>query len=152
MKQLSQNKQALKYANYLGKVAVYARDESGNIIYENVDGTLVPVTNGTKVAYGEVLDFKANISFNSGQTLQSEFGLDTSDYNAVISANKGELPFDEKTIIWHTSEPTFDAEGVVKPESAEYRVVAIKTSLNEQRFMLKKRVDTSEQDKNRIEL
>jgi hypothetical protein len=37
--------------------------------------------------------------------------------------------------------PEIDDYGQVIPETADYRVVAIKTSLNEERFILKKRVD-----------
>ena len=85
--------------------------------------------------------FKANIGVNSGETREAEYGLNVSDYDAVISANKGELPLTEQTLIWHKSTVEYDANDNVKPESADYRVVAIKTSLNEERFILKKRVN-----------
>lgn len=141
MMQLDQNKQSLKYANYKEDVIIYARDAEGNILVTDVDGEDVPVVEAVVSAYSEPISFEANISFNSGDTQLSEYGLDTSAYNAIISANKGELPFDERTIIWHTSEPLYDALGAVKAESADYRVKAIKTSLNEERFILTKRVD-----------
>ena len=71
----------------------------------------------------------------------AEYGLNTSNYDAIISADKGVLGFNEQTLIWHTSEPLIDDYGQAIQESADYRVVAIKTSLNEERFILKKRVD-----------
>lgn len=120
---------------------IYAKDEDGNIIYTNVDGELFPVLSETKNNYEPPTIFYANISFNSGETVMAEYGLNVSNYDAVISAEKGKLPFDERTLIWHTSTPEIDDYGQVIPETADYRVVAIKTSLNEERFILKKRVD-----------
>lgn len=120
---------------------IYARDAAGNIIYTNVDGELIPVLSEVKNNYEPPTIFYANISFNSGETTMAEYGLNVSNYDAVISADKGKLPFNERTLIWHTSTPEIDDYGQAIPESADYRVVAIKTSLNEERFILKKRVD-----------
>lgn len=120
---------------------IYAKDEDGNIIYTNVDGELFPVLSETKNNYEPPTIFYANISFNSGETVMAEYGLNVSNYDAIISAEKGKLPFDERTLIWHTSLPEIDDYGQAIPETADYRVVAIKTSLNEERFILKKRVD-----------
>lgn len=120
---------------------IFERDENGNVIYTYVDGTAYPVIAETKQYFDSPVLFYANISFDSGQTTQAEYGLDTSGYEAVISADKGALPFSEQTLIWHTSVPEVDEIGRAFPDSADYRVVAIKTSLNEERFFLKKRVD-----------
>lgn len=120
---------------------IFVRDENGNIIYTNVDGVDYPVLSETINFYDSPTIFYANISFDSGETQPAEYGLDTSGYNAIISANKGELPFTEETLIWHKSQPSVDERGRALPETADYRIVAIKTSLNEERFFLKKRVD-----------
>lgn len=120
---------------------IYARDEDGNIIYINVDGEDIPVISETVEYYEPPTIFRANISFNSGETAIAEYGLNVSDYSAIISAEKGKLPFDERTLIWHTSLPEIDDYGHAKPDTADYRVIAIKTSINEERFILKKRVD-----------
>lgn len=141
MRVLNQNRQTLYYANYDREIETYAKDEDGNVIYQNIDGTDYPVVDAKASTYLNPVKFKANISFNSGDTRLAEFGLNPSDYSAVIVANKGEFPFDERTLIWHTSEPEYDTEGKVLAESADYRVIAIKTSLNEERFILQKRVD-----------
>ena len=143
MKQLNQNKQKLKYANYSGKVPIYAYDGDGNIITQDIDGETVAVIDSYKQGYTDITEFKANISFNSGDTKMAEYGLNVDSYNAVISANKGELPFDERTLIWFESEPEYSSDQLIKPESADYRVVAIKTSLNEERFILKKRAENA---------
>lgn len=141
MRTLKKNEQTLYYANYSGDIPIYAKDSEGNVITTLVDGVEEPVIDSTVNGYGKVTQFKANISFNSGETIMAEYGLDPGKYNAVIQATKGELPFNEQTIIWHNSEPQYDDNDIVRPESADYRVVAIKTSLNEERFILKKRVD-----------
>lgn len=120
---------------------IYARDEDGNIIYTDVDGELIPVLSEVKEYYEAPTIFYANISFNSGETAIAEYGLNVSDYSAIISAEKGKLPFDERTLIWHTSQPEIDDYGHAIPETADYRVIAVKTSINEERFILKKRVD-----------
>lgn len=142
MRQLEQNKQTLYYANYVGEIPVYAYDENGEVITTEIDGVEEPVVESTQVVYSDATEFKANISFNSGETKMAEYGLYDGDYNAIISADKGTLPFDEQTLIWHKTEPTY-RDGYVLPEGAEYRVVAIKTSLNEERFILKKREQQS---------
>jgi hypothetical protein len=161
MRQLRKNKQVLYYANYLGQQPIYAKSYSNlltesddnllteddnlisnvNIMTTNVDGEEVEVAEAYKDIYTPPVKFKANISFDSGETHLDEYGLNPSDYNAIISADKGKLPFDERTLIWFQSELEYDEEGDLKPETADYRVVAIKTSLNEERFLLKKRVD-----------
>lgn len=143
MRTLKKNEQTLYYANYLGEVPVYATDDDGNILAQTIDGETVQVIDSYRQGYSEATEFSANISFNSGETAMSEFGLNPSQYNAVINATKGMFPFDEQTLIWHTSEPEYK-DGVIVPESADYRVIAIKTSLNEERFILKKRVDNDE--------
>lgn len=144
MMQLDQNKRKLYYANYSEDVVDYKRDLDGNIIYTKVNGKDEPVTGDPISCYMDAEEFEANISFDSGETKQAEYGLNTTDYNAVISADKGELPFDEQTLIWSDSEPKYDGNSRVIPETADYKVVAIKTSLNEERFFLKKQVKDGE--------
>ena len=121
---------------------IYATDDEGNIIYTEVDGKLYPVKSEIKQNYEPPTIFYANISFNSGETVMAEYGLNPGNYDAVINADKGVLPFDERTLIWHTSIPEIDDYGQAKPESADYIVVAVRTSLNEERFILKKRVES----------
>ena len=140
MRTLKKNEQTLYYANYVGDITIYAKDEDGNILTTVVDGEIVEVVDSVVQGYEEPIEFHANISFDSGETRMAEYGLNSSQYNAIINATKGKFPFNEQTLIWHTSQPQFK-EGVVVPESADYRVIAIKTSLNEERFILKKRVD-----------
>lgn len=160
MRNLKKNKRKMYYANYREDEPVYAKDIDGNILTTSIDGEEVPVIDSYESGYSLPIKFAANISFNSGETVMAEYGLNVGDYNAVISATKGELPFDERTLIW-LKEPQYE-RGTIEDdqgnnlidsdeddieyiktviESADYRVVAIKTSLNEERYILKKRVD-----------
>lgn len=123
------------------EIPIYETDDEGNVIYQIIDGENVPVIIGYRTSYGMPFHFYANISFNSGETQIAEYGLNVSNYDAIIVADKGKFPFTEQTLIWHTSKPRYDEQGYIKPESADYRVVAIKSSLNTDRFVLKKRVD-----------
>ena len=141
MKSLDQNKQDMYYSLYSARTPIYVYDDSGEVVTQDIDGETFPVVDSYMESYNTPVKFRANISMNSGETKLAEYGLNVSDYDAIIYADKGKLPFDEQTIIWHKSIPVYD-EDTVKPESADYKVVAIKTSLNEERFILKKRVDT----------
>ena len=141
MKQLSQNKQEMYYALFDKNLTEYARDPEGEIIYTEIGGVQVPAKAGVKPGYSKAVWFKANIGVNGGETKEDQYGLNVGDYDAIISAEKGKLPFTEQTLIWHKSEVGYDLAGNVIPETADYRVVAIKTSLNEERFILKKRVE-----------
>lgn len=141
MRTLKKNEQTLYYANYVGDIPIYATDEEGNILTTDVDGDIVEVIDSYKQGYSNPEEFEANISFDSGETIMAEYGLDVGEYNAVIQATKGEFPFNEQTLIWHTSEPEYDSSDNVLPESADYKVVAIKSSLNEERFILRKRAE-----------
>ena len=141
MRCLKKNKQTIYYSLYNGEIPIYALDDKGNILTTSIDGVDEAVIDSYKPGYSKPEKTAANISFDSGETFMAEYGLNTNDYDAIITADKGKLAFDEQTLIWHSSEPSYDQYENVLPESAEYKVVAIKTSLNEERFILKKRTE-----------
>lgn len=141
MRTASKNKQKLKYALYGKVIEEFETDINGNIVYVEVDGDKVPVVKGKKTIYHDPVDFNANISTSgSGDVNLAEWGIDKSDYNALIVANKGEFPFDEQTLIFFNSEPKFDELGVLKPESADYHIIAIRPSLNQVVYLLKENI------------
>lgn len=139
MRNLDQNKQVLYYSNYIGLVPIYALDDNGEILTQVIDGETIPVVSCEKEVYSKPEMFKANISYNSGETAVSDFGLDVSDYDAIVCIDKGKYAFNEQTIIW-TKEPDIVNDEAVS-DSADYKIIADKSSLNEQRFILKKRVN-----------
>lgn len=109
------NKQHMMYSLLGEPQPVYLRDSEGNVVTTEVDGVEKFVEAGFSVPlYGEPVSFCANImpvgseSYARGNVaIQRAFGLDISEYDALIVTNKGEFPFTETTVIWHESEPQY---------------------------------------------
>lgn len=139
MRTLAKNKQKMYYALQIGEVPVYETDADGNIIYITVDGEKIPVETGeTKIGYGNPVEFFGNIAMSGGESEAVEFGLNLGDYSAVLVVDKGLLPIDETSRIWHTTEPTMNADGTVDEFTADYYVVKVSPSLNVDKFVLQK--------------
>lgn len=141
MRLLEKNKQDLKYALQVGEVPVYERDENGNIIYIEVDGQKVPVETGeTEIGYSNPVDFRGNIAMSGGEAEAKSFGVDISDYDAILLMENGKIPIDESSLIWHTSEVKYiDKQNtVVDRKSADYTVKRVQPSLNFTRYLLKR--------------
>lgn len=141
MRTANKNKQKMYYALKDSRIPVYDRDKQGNIRYIVVDGESVPVTTGDyTMGYGKPIPFKGNITMSSGEINIAEFGVDVSNYDAILIVDKGEIPITETSLIWFNEEPTYEdaEETLVKPESATYRVIAIKPSLNGFKAVLKR--------------
>lgn len=141
MRLLEKNKQDLKYALQVGEVPIYERDESGNIVYIEVDGQKVPVETGeTEVGYSNPIDFKGNIAMSGGEAEAKSFGVDISEYDAILLMEKDRIPIDETSLIWHTSEVKYiDKQNtIVDRKSADYTVKRVHPSLNFTRYLLKR--------------
>jgi len=127
------------YALFDKEIPVYDLDEDGNIKYIEIDGVMVPVETGeTRIVYSNPVPFKGNIAMSGGESQSSEFGLNLSDYSAVLVSDKGLLPINETSRIWNESEPVYGTDGRVDEHSADYTVVKLSPSLNSDRFILKK--------------
>ncbi len=141
MRLLEKNKQNLKYALQVGEVPIYERDESGNIVYIEVDGQKVPVETGeTEVGYSNPIDFKGNIAMSGGEAEAKSFGVDISEYDAILLMEKDRIPINETSLIWHTSEVQYTDEQntVVDRKSADYSIKRVQPSLNFTRYLLKR--------------
>lgn len=141
MRLLEKNKQDLKYALQVGEVPIYERDESGNIVYIEVDGQKVPVETGeTEVGYSNPIDFKGNIAMSGGEAEAKSFGVDISEYDAILLMEKDRIPINETSLIWHTSEVQYTDEQntVVDRKSADYSIKRVQPSLNFTRYLLKR--------------
>lgn len=139
MRTLAKNKQKMYYALQIGEVPVYETDADGNIIYITVDGEKIPVETGeTKIGYGNPVEFFGNIAMSGGESEAVEFGLNLGDYSAVLVVDKGLLPINETSRIWHTTEPTMNADGTVDEFTADYYVVKVSPSLNVDKYVLQK--------------
>lgn len=138
MRSLKKNEQLLYYATYSEEITVYQRDENGNIIYIDVDGEKIPIEVGKAAGYNEPVSFYANIAMSGGEAEAKEYGVNSSDYEAVLVTTDKSLPMDELTRIWHTNEPKYGNDDMVDGESADYSVLAVKPSLNGMKYLLKK--------------
>lgn len=141
MRTLEKNKQDLQYALLSGEIPIYERDENGNIIYIEVDGQKVPVETGeTELGYKNPVKFRGNIAMSGGETEAKSFGVDISDYDAVLLMEKDEIPLDETSILWHTSKVKYvdKHNTIVDKKSADYTIKRVQPSLNFTRYLLKR--------------
>ena len=121
------------------EIPVYERDENGNVIYIDVDGVQVAVeAGGTDTGYGSLTEFYGNIAMSGGESQAAEFGLDLSQYSAVLVVPRGLLPIDETSVIWHTTEPKINGDGMVDEHTADYTVVKCSPSINVDKYILQK--------------
>lgn len=135
MRMQRRNERTLFYSLYNAKTPITYTDSDGNI-YE---------TGEYKVTYSAPVEFKGSIAMSSiGYSEAMEFGLDLSDYNATLVVDKDSLPINETSLIWFESEPEVDYEGYAIKESADYSVIKVNKSLNVDKFVLKKLVQSYE--------
>ena len=137
MRTLNKNKQKMYYALYLGSEPEYELDEDGNKIVEYVDedGNVYYKETGNPVdVYSEPVLFYGNIAMSGGELEAREFGLNIGDYEAVLLMAKNVLPIDETSLIWHNTKPT---EGAVKREQADYTIIKLSPSINQDKYVLK---------------
>lgn len=141
MRLLEKNKRKMKYSLQIGEVPIYERDEEGNIIYIDVDGQKVPVETGeTEIGYDKPVDFRGNIAMSGGEAEAKSFGVDISEYDAILLMEKDRIPIDETSLIWHTSEVQYidEQNTIVDRKTADYSIKRVQPSLNFTRYLLKR--------------
>ena len=140
MMTLQLNKQAMKYSLQGEKIPIYETDENGNIIYyEDSDGNKIPIETGEyTTGYSQPVSFFGNIAMSGGEVDSVEFGIDVSGYDATLVVDKGTIPIDETSLIWYTSEVEYKDEEktIVDENTADYKVIAVKPSLNTTKYIL----------------
>lgn len=137
MRSLKKNKQKLYYATYSDEITVYETDNDGNIKYTEIDGEMVPIPIGTMAGYNKPVIFYANIATSGGDSEEKEYGVNSTDYEAVLVTTDKSLPITELSRIWHTSAPQRKNDGTVDGDSADYEVLKVKPSLNELKYLLR---------------
>lgn len=138
MRLCARNKSNLQYALYKGSEPVYATDDDGNTLYEEIDGENVPVEIGTKPPrYDNPVSFKGCLQYSKGEVEAKSYGVDTSYYDYTLLMEKDAIPIDETTLIFHTSEPEYDASGLLIEKSADFRVRKVAPTLNFTTYLLK---------------
>lgn len=138
MRDCKKNQQELYYSTYSDQITEYYRDSEGNIIYDEIDGELIPRIKCERAGYNNPVSFYVNISAGKGTSQEEVFGVSL-DYTKTISTTDMSIPLDEKSLVWFETEPTFNADGTVNEASADYSVVGIAKSLNNVVYALKKR-------------
>lgn len=137
---LQSNKQAMKYSLQGERVPIYETDENGNIIYyTDSDGNQIPMETGEyATGYSQPVSFFGNIAMSGGEVDSVEFGIDVSGYDATLVVDKGTIPIDETSLIWHTSEVGYKDSGktIIDGNTADYKVLAVKPSLNTTKYIL----------------
>lgn len=152
MRTLRRNQQSMKYALQIGEAPIYNRDENGEIIYEHYedsDGNIIYYEdeNGNKIpsetgeyeaGYSAAHEFFGNIAMSGGEAEAVEYGIDVSAYDATLVMEKGVLPIDETSLIWFESEVGYTDASMTHadPHTADYKVLAVKPSLNFVKYIL----------------
>lgn len=146
------DKQNMYYSNFVESVKEYERDENGDIVYEDVDGDLVPIETGKSLeSYGEPIPFKASISSHLNEMHIKSWGCDQSSIYAELACLKGYLPIKVGTLIWRTSKIEWDDEDkkIPKASSSDYTVAGLMDEGLTEDFYLLKRNSSDEKDKNK---
>lgn len=140
------NMQPMKYALQGQEVAIYERDEDGNILYyTDSDGNPYLDDNGNKIpkaleektGFSEPVDFKASISFSGGEAQTKEYGFNTADFDAVLLTDREKYPLQKGDLIWLNNEPSYTDEGLIDETTADFTVVGVKPALYSTKYMLK---------------
>lgn len=135
---LNRNKKTMYYGLHRDEVVVYQKDNDGEIVYTEVKGNKVPVIAGKKPSgYGDITKFRANIAQSGGDSRAIEYGIDTSQYSAVMVTALGYLPIDETSLIWE-KEPKLDDDELADPKTADWKVVKVNRSINGCTYLLDK--------------
>lgn len=138
------NKKWITYSLFDRIEPVYKQDEYGNVVTETIDSELVPVEIGQRELY--TTPERKLVSFSTGgkSAIREEYGIDDTDWNAMIMVELGRLNLDSKSLVWRNNSVTYREDGSVDPNSAEYKVVRVLPSNTVQRYLLQKVVDGNE--------
>ena len=140
MRTLKKNKQTLYYANQIGTTPIFQLDEDGNkIVYTDDDGNEYFLETGEyEPLYGPAYEFEGNIAMSGGESKEAEFGIDVSDYDAVLIVDKNAVEFTETTRIWHENEVAYIDSNMENSDgkNADYKVLKPSPSLNQPKYLL----------------
>lgn len=143
MRCLKKNKQKLYYALFVGESPNYVLDEYGNKIVDYTSGgvTYYKETGTNILLYSEPVAFEGNIAFSGSDVTRQEFGIADDHYEAVLVTGKGEIPITETSLLWYQTTPTtktIDTKTYADDTTADYKVLKVIPSLNNDRYILAK--------------
>ena len=130
------NKCDLYYAQLQKSEPIYELDENGEkIIADTINGVDYYVENGqTEPTYSAPVPFKGTIKEGGSDADDKEFGLDFSQYTAIMVIQQRDYPINETSLIWETTPTVVD--GHADPSTADYEVVKKSNSMNTTRYAL----------------
>ena len=144
MRTLNKNTTQMWYALHRDSEPIYKLDELGNKIVVYIDETTSPPTTyyektgTTEEGYSAPVSFLGNIAYNqSGEAETTEFGVSLTEYEAVVTVSRDYLPIDETSLVW-IHEPLVDKDGYAIESDADFKVLKVRPSLNETRYLLAK--------------
>lgn len=123
MRDCKKNQQELYYSTYSDQITEYYRDSEGNIIYDEIDGELIPRIKCERAGYNNPVPFDFETSAGKGTAQTEVFGSDV-DFTRTISTTDMSIPIDELSLVWIEHEPEYLSDGTVDPDSADYKVAA----------------------------
>lgn len=140
------NKVYITYSLFDRIEPVYKQDEYGNVVTDVIDGDQVPIEVGQRELYTKPKRKLVSFSTGGKSAIKDEYGIDETDWNAMIMVELGRLNLDSRSLVWRNNSVTYREDGSVDPNSAEYKVVRVLPSNTVQRYLLQKVVDGNEND------
>ena len=144
MRTLNKNTTRMWYALHRDSEPIYKKDEEGHLIVVYVDESTTPPTEyyekigTTEEGYSEPVEFNGNIAYSaSGEAETTEFGVSLAEYEASVTVSKEFLPIDETSLVW-VHKPLVDNDGYAVESDADYKVLKVRPSLNQTRYLLAK--------------
>lgn len=145
MRCLNKNKQKMYYAQLVDTIPEYQLDEDGNKIVDYTDpetGEIYYVETGVDIPlYSVAVEFTGNISLGGSDVTRQEYGISDDKYEAVLVMDKNELPITETSLLWYQTTPTtktVEEKTYADDSTADYKVLKIIPSLNNDRYILAK--------------
>ena len=139
MRTCRKNKQRLMYSLYQGVASPeYVKDRNGDPLLDDNGNYIIDDSGAETILYGEPVPFFGNIAFRSGEADGEAYGISVGDYDSTLLMNIGEIPIDETSLIFKDSVPTYDEQGHLERDSADFSVIKVQPSLNLVRYLLKR--------------
>jgi len=136
MRMARKNQRVLWFSARSEESESFVRDKDGNILYQEVDGEQMPITNGEYSEYTLPEKFYGTIQSAGGTAEAVAYGVSVGSYSAKLLDVDGALPIKEMSLIWLTEpEITFNE---VDESTADYRVVSVPIPQSRTVYLLKR--------------
>lgn len=141
MRTQKRNRQKMYYSSPIGTEPIYKLDANGHIVYEDIDGELIPVEIGEeRTKYGAVKPLRGALAAQLENAIMRAWGSDNTNNYAILVVDKDKYPeITNGTRIWRKSKVSKYEDGSVDGSSADYLVSGVlDEELNEDSYYLTK--------------